>query len=353
MASAWAQPKAFSTANRLPSHRHGRRSGNTAYAIGTYQGRDALWSIDLADKRDPELLFQHPLVDVGEPLLRTDRRLIGVRYDVERPFAWYADPKMRELTDRLDAVPGRHEIIDRSQTRRCWSSGHPAHVTWGPTRSTTWKKSCQKLGTAYPELEQNSLGRMTNIVYKASDGTEIPGYLTVPIGGARKNLPLIVMPHDGPVARDTWKFYFLRTFLANRGYAVLQMNYRGSSGFGEKWRLDGNQDWSGLTYADIQDGTRWAVSEGIADPKRICIMGWGFGGYEALLGAARNSDISLRRGSRGHRRSEIQRQSLRPAVNTAGRKEIGSDREKLKRDSPVKNAQKIRIPVLLVHGTKD
>ena len=98
------------------------------------------------------------------------------------------------------------------------------------------------------------------------------------------------MPHDGPATRDSWKFSFLRTFLANRGYAVLQMNYRGSAGFGLKWLLDAHQDWGGLIYSDIQDATRWAVSEGIADPKRICIMGWGFGGYAALLGAARNGD---------------------------------------------------------------
>ena len=132
------------------------------------------------------------------------------------------------------------------------------------------------------------------------------------------------------------------------------MNYRGSSGFGEKWQLDANKDWTGLTYSDIQDGTRWAVSEGIADPKRICIMGWGFGGYEALLSAARNTDtyrcaVSIG----GIADPEMQRQFLMATGNTEGRKEIGSDREKLERDSPLKNAQKINIPVLLVHGTKD
>ena len=163
------------------------------------------------------------------------------------------------------------------------------------------------------------------------------------------------MPHDGPSARDSWKFSFLRTFLVNRGYAVLQMNYRGSNGFGQKWRLDGHQQWGGLIYSDIQDATRWAVSEGIADPKRICIMGWGFGGYAALLSAARNGDL------------------YRCAVSIAGiadlamyqeqgsilgqqeyrRAQIGTDREKLNRDSPLHNAAQIGIPVLLVHGTKD
>ena len=302
---------------------------NVAYAFGVHEGRDALWTIDLTDKRPPQLLFQHPLVDVGEPILQTDQSLIGVRYDVERPYAWYADPKMRELIDKLDAErPGRHEIVDMSQDQKVLvirSSSDTDEGSYAIYNAV--ENRLQKLGTAYPDLPQNALGKMTNILYKASDGTEIPGYLTVPSDGARKKLPLIVMPHDGPQARDTWKFSFLRTFLANRGYAVLQMNYRGSSGFGEKWQLDANKDWTGLTYSDIQDGTRWAVSEGIADPKRICIMGWGFGGYEALLSAARNTDtyrcaVSIG----GIADPEIQRQLLMATGNTEGRKEIGSAR---------------------------
>ncbi len=329
---------------------------NAAYAIGAHEGREALWSIDLTDKRAPQLLFHHPLVDVGEPILKTDQTLIGVRYDVERPYAWYADPKMLELIDRLDARnPGRHEIVDMSQDQKFLVIRSASDTDEGTySLYNTAENRMQKLGTAYPELPQNSLGKMTNILYKATDGTEIPGYLTIPSGAERKNLPLIVMPHDGPLARDSWRFSFLRTFLANRGYAVLQMNYRGSSGFGEKWRLDANQDWAGLTYSDIQDATRWAVSEGIADPKRICIMGWGFGGYEALLSAARNTDtyrcaVSIG----GIVDPEMQRQILMATGNTEARKEIGTDREKLERDSPLKNAQKINIPVLLVHGTKD
>jgi dipeptidyl aminopeptidase/acylaminoacyl peptidase len=331
-------------------------AANVAYAVGPHEGREALWTIDLTDKRPPQLLFQHPLVDVGEPILQTDRSLIGVRYDVERPYAWYADPKMRELIDKLDAErPGRHEIVDMSQDKQVLvvrSSSDTDEGTYALYNTADGR--FQKLGTAYPELPQNALGRMTNILYKAADGTEIPGYLTVPSDGPRKNLPLIVMPHDGPQARDTWKFSYLRTFLANRGYAVLQMNYRGSSGFGEKWRAEANQDWSGLTYSDIQDATRWAISEGIADPKRICIMGAGFGGYEALLSAARNTDtyrcaVSIA----GIADPEMQSSFLAATGNSEARKEIGSDREKLERDSPLKNAQKFNIPVLFVHGTKD
>jgi dipeptidyl aminopeptidase/acylaminoacyl peptidase len=196
---------------------------------------------------------------------------------------------------------------------------------------------------------------MSYITYKAADGTMIPGYLTVPTGAEKKNLPLVILPHDGPRARDSWTFSFLRTFLANRGYAVLQMNYRGSTGFGQKWLMDARQDWGGLTYSDIRDGLKWAVSEGIADPKRVCMVGWGFGGYASLLGAARDGG------------------ALRCAVSIAGitdlemyqehgalggekelrGAEIGTDRAKLKANSPVELAAQINVPVLLIHGTRD
>jgi dipeptidyl aminopeptidase/acylaminoacyl peptidase len=163
------------------------------------------------------------------------------------------------------------------------------------------------------------------------------------------------MPHDGPLTRDSWEFSFLRTFLANRGYAVLQMNFRGSAGFGQKWQLDAHQDWGGLTYSDIQDATRWAVSEGIANPKRICIMGWGFGGYAALLGAVRNSDtyrcaVSIA----GIADLEMQKEEAVIFGDKEFRRvQIGTDAAKLKRDSPMQNVAKIGIPVLLIHGTKD
>lgn len=326
----------------------------TAYAYGLHEGRDALWSIDLNDQREPQLLFKHPLVDVGEPILRSDRRLLGVRYDVERPYVWYADPRHRELIERLErSFPNKfHEIVDTSADQKVLLIQQTSDTDAGTY--FIWDvetEKLSKLGTSYPELDQKSLGTMSHVTYKATDGTEIPGYLTIPSGAEKKNLPLIVMPHDGPAARDSWKFSFLRTFLANRGYAVLQPNYRGSSGFGEKWRADARQAWGGLVYSDIHDATRWAISEGIADPKRICIMGWGFGGYEALLGATRNPDtykcaVSIA----GIADLALQ---LELGAGSAKDNELGDDKAKLGRDSPLANADKVNIPVLLIHGTKD
>ena len=348
---------AFGTTNRLHPIAMGVAE-NSAYALGVHEGRDSLWSIDLADKREPQLLFHHALVDVGEPILHSDRRLLGVRYDVDRPYVWYADEKLTELISRLDRqFPNRvHDVVDSSDDRKTLlikASSPVDHGTWYVYEVENEK--LQKLGTSYPELDQNALGWMTHVNYPASDGSEVPGYLSAPMGIERKNLPLIVMPHDGPVARDSWSFSFLRTFLVNRGYAVLQMNYRGSDGFGQKWRLAGHQQWAGVTYSDIQDATRWAVKEGIADPKRICIIGWGFGGYAALLSAARDGELYRCAVS-------IAGISDLPSYQSQGaitgqeeyrRAQIGTDREKLRRDSPAQNAAQVSIPVLLVHGTKD
>jgi dipeptidyl aminopeptidase/acylaminoacyl peptidase len=347
----------YTEANRLRPFAMAWAS-NSAYAMGNFAGRDALWSIDLTDKTEPKLLFNHALVDVGEPILRSDRSLLGVRYDVERPYVWYSDETLRSLVERLERLyPGRvHDIVDSSEDLKLLVIRQSSDVDLGTYYLYDRDKDkLSKLGMAYPELDQKSLGTMTNIVYKATDGTEVPGYLTVPTGAEKKNLPLIVMPHDGPVERDSWEFSFLRTFLANRGYAVLQMNYRGSSGFGLNWRTSAHQDWGGRTWSDIHDATRWAVAEGIADPKRVCILGWGFGGYAALLGAARNGDtykcaVSIN----GITDLETQiNHGIVTGDKEIRRFQIGNDPAKLKRDSPLQLVSDINIPVLLVHGTKD
>jgi dipeptidyl aminopeptidase/acylaminoacyl peptidase len=196
---------------------------------------------------------------------------------------------------------------------------------------------------------------MRAISYPARDGTLIPGYLSTPPGAPAAHLPLIVMPHGGPIARDTWGYFFLREFLISRGYAVLQMNFRGSSGYGDDWFFAAHQDWGGLTYDDVVDGARWAVQQGITDPQRLCIVGWSFGGYVALLGAQRNPELF-------HCAVDIAGVSDLGRLIEAGRywlsaetikKQIGVNAEKLKRDSPHLHAADFKVPLLMLHGTMD
>ncbi|HMN44899.1 MAG TPA: S9 family peptidase [Povalibacter sp.] len=331
---------------------------NIAYATGDFEGRAALWEMDLTDQRAPQLVFSHPLVDADNPLLTPDGRLLGIWYELDRPFVHYTDEKVRSLIQAINkAEPSKFSHItdsSRDESKFIVRSYSDVDASTYFVLDTT-KGRLMRLGTQYPDLDPASQGRMRSIAYKAADGTEIPGYLTVPPGLRAENLPLIVMPHGGPIARDTWDFDFLRAFLVSRGYAVLQMNFRGSSGYGDNWYHAAHQDWGGLTYSDITDGARWAVSQGIADPKRMCVVGWSFGGYAALVGAVRNNDL------------------YRCSVSIAGvadlnqllsetrffsnwrfaREQIGVDKEKLRADSPLRQVDKIAMPVLLVHGDKD
>jgi dipeptidyl aminopeptidase/acylaminoacyl peptidase len=211
------------------------------------------------------------------------------------------------------------------------------------------------LGEPYPGRDLSALAPMRSISYPARDGVRVPAYLSTPPGVPAADLPLVVMPHGGPIARDTWSYFFLREFLVSRGYAVLQMNFRGSGGYGNDWFFAAHQDWGGLTYDDVVDGTRWAIEQKIADPRRVCIVGWSFGGYLALLGAQRNADL------------------FRCSVDIAGvsdlgllideghdwlnsgvvKKQIGTDAAKLKLNSPHLHAADFGVPLLMLHGDMD
>jgi dipeptidyl aminopeptidase/acylaminoacyl peptidase len=125
---------------------------------------------------------------------------------------------------------------------------------------------------------------MKPISYTASDGQTLQGYLTLPQGKSPKNLPLVVLPHNGPNARNSWTYNAEVQFLANRGYAVFQVNYRGSTGYGKKFWTAGFKQWGKRSQYDITDGVNWLIKEGIADPKRVGIYGFSFGGYSALWG---------------------------------------------------------------------
>jgi dipeptidyl aminopeptidase/acylaminoacyl peptidase len=137
---------------------------------------------------------------------------------------------------------------------------------------------------ARPWLDPNELAPMEPISFQAADGLTIHGYLTLPVGIEAKNLPTVLYVHGGPWSRDVWGFNGMVQFLANRGYAVLQVNYRGSSGYGRKFIEAAVGEWAGKMHADLIDGVKWAIGRGIADPKRIAIYGGSYGGYATLVG---------------------------------------------------------------------
>ena len=328
------------------------------YALAPHEGRDALWLVDLEDRSAPELVFSHPLVDVYGPITDVDDRFLGVHYETDMPFAHYTDGASAALIDAArKALPNQFVVLgDRTRDGKVSILRAMSDV-----QSSTYYVFDQRamqlrpLGSQYPELDKAVLAKMRPVSYKARDGARIPGYLTTPVGVAAERIPMVIMPHGGPIARDSWGFDFLVQFLASRGYGVLQMNFRGSSGYGVNWFHAAHQDWGGVTYDDIVDGAKWAVETGVADPERVCIVGWSFGGYAALLGAARDSGL-FRCSASIAGVSDLKQLITEGRFFTNHRllkEQVGRDEEKLERDSPRRHAKNVGIPVLLVHGRRD
>jgi dienelactone hydrolase len=330
-----------------------------AYAFGPAEGREAIWLIDLKDRGEPRLLFSHPLVDVTNANLSRDSRLIGARYDNGYPMTYYTDDSINALMrgiQKLDAGVF-NTIEDSSLDNKVLLIRSLSDV--GASKYSvldTDTHQVMTVGANYPDRDTAMLGRMRPISYPARDGVPIPAYLSTPPGRPGTHLPLIVMPHGGPIARDTWGYFFLQQFLVSRGYGVLQMNFRGSSGYGNDWFFAAHQDWGGLTYDDVVDGARWAVQQGVTDSDRICIVGWSFGGYLALLGAQRNPElfkcaVDIAGVSDLPMLIEEGYQWMRGAAHR--KKQLGTDTDKLKRDSPRLHAAEFNVPLLMLHGRRD
>ena len=211
-------------------------------------------------------------------------------------------------------------------------------------------------------IERKALSPMTVIRYKSSDGLEIPAYLTLPEGAAGKNLPMIVLPHGGPWGRDMWGFSSLVQFLANRGYAVLQPNFRGSVGFGKKFLDAGNGEWGGKMQDDLTWGVKDLVARGIADPKRIGIMGGSYGGYATLAGVAFTPDVYRAGVDIVGPANLITLLAATPPYWEAMKRMLYArmaDPDKaegkawLKEHSPLSSADKIKTPLLVAQGAND
>ncbi len=215
------------------------------------------------------------------------------------------------------------------------------------------------LDAAQAWLEPERMATVKSFSYKARDGLEIDAFLTMPQGRAPKNLPLVVMPHGGPIGvADRWGFDSDAQFLASRGYAVLQMNYRGSGGQGDAFEKKGFGEWGGKIIDDITDGARWAVSSGVADPKRMCIFGASYGGYAALMSAVREPDLyRCAIGFAGVYDLNLLVADSDVTKNAAGRQfwrdSIAATPEARARQSPINQLDRLKAAVMIIHGERD
>ncbi len=226
-----------------------------------------------------------------------------------------------------------------------------------PGRYYTYDKATRQLNEimlARPQLENVALAPVRAVTYRAADGTQIPAYLTLPTGSTGRGLPAIVMPHGGPSARDEWGFDWLAQYFANRGYAVLQPNFRGSAGYGEAWfQRNGFVSWR-TAVGDINDAGRWLAAEGIADPAKLAIVGWSYGGYAALQSNV--VDPNLFKGVVAIAPVtdlDMARNEWRGFSNAANVRDFFGTGPHIREGSPLQNVSAIRAPVLMFHGDLD
>ncbi|HBA59222.1 MAG TPA: S9 family peptidase [Elusimicrobia bacterium] len=260
-------------------------------------GRDktAAVEFDPVLKRETALIYEHPEVDVAWlEFSRKGKKLLGARYATWKAFTEFLDPEygrmVKELERRLPGYAVEVQDSDKAEEAyivRVYSdrSLGAYYLYEAPAKKLT------KLAEIYPWLDANELAEMKPVSYRSRDGLLIHGYLTVPKGAAGARLPLVVNPHGGPWVRDTWGFNPEAQFLASRGYAVLQVNYRGSTGYGRKFWEASFKQWGKKMQDDISDGVAYAVAQGTANPERVAIYGGSYGGYAALAGAAFTPDL--------------------------------------------------------------
>ncbi len=334
--------------------------------VASNLGRDktAIYEYDIKEKKQTTLLYENPDVDV-ENLLRSDKRkkVTGVVFYKDKRQYHFLDEERAELQQDIESrLPG-YEVqvanMSRDETKALVyaASDRTLGTYYFYDRTTS---DFRKLADVGPWLVESELAEMKPITYTSRDGLTIHGYLTLPKGLKPKKLPVVVNPHGGPWGRDVWGYNPEVQFLANRGYAVLQVNFRTSTGYGRKFWEAGFKQWGLRIQDDITDGVRWLIDQGIADPKRVGIYGTSFGGYATLAGLAFTPDLyacgvdyvgvsnlfTLLKTIPPY--WEPMRQMMYEMVGDPEK-----DKELYEKISPLFHADNIKVPVLVAQGAND
>ncbi|MBC9035002.1 S9 family peptidase [Sphingomonas sp. JC676] len=326
--------------------------------------RFAAYRFDFRTGEIGDVIFQHPQVDVTSIVPNPITRGVGgVSYEDDRVHVAWSDPAMQATQARLDkAFPGADNmVVDRSMDGNrllIWSGGASDPGTYYLFDLAA--RRLEPLVQPFEKLAKVKLAPVQPIRFAARDGLSIPGYLTLPPGRLDRGLPLIVMPHGGPFVRDSWRYDPFVQFLASRGYAVLQPNFRGSTGYGKYFVEQGYGQWGRKMQDDVDDGVDWLVTKGTVDPKRVCIMGASYGGYAALWGAIRNpekyrcavslSGVTDLPGMLKYDRRAFNAPRYFKQWESRVRGEKDTDLEAL---SPLAQARRMTVPVLIGHGELD
>lgn len=315
-----------------------------------------------------ELVESDPLgkVDFGGALFseKTDE-LIETWYTADRTKVYFKDKAFGDDNHWIEKqFPGKElRVVSRTRDENLWLVTMVSDTE--PGQTLLFDRKARTLTPQYriwEKLPRENLAQMKSISYPSSDGLEIPAYLTLPKGVPGKNLPTIVLPHGGPWARDDWGYNPLAQFFANRGYAVLQPNFRGSTGYGRKFLDAGNLEWGRKMQDDLTWGAKYLVAQGIADPKRIGILGGSYGGYATLAGVTFTPDLYAAAVDIVGPSNLITLLESIPPYWEAARKVFAmrmgdastpEGRKLLDEESPLNSANKIKTPLLVAQGAND
>ena len=333
---------------------------NNGYVLhDNEKGQTSIYEIDMSTGSDVGTVFVPKEGEVESVMVSYDgTKLLGATTTASQDNIHWFDKDMATLQSNFDkTVKNKTASIvsfNRDQSKmlvRVDRPDNPGLIYYYDTDLGT----LNRISYVNDDIGAKALSPVKMIKYAARDGLGIEGVLTLPKDKEAKNLPFIVLPHGGPWGQDTLRYDYWTQFLASRGYAVLQPNFRGSTGYGTEFLNKGNGQMGFAMQDDVTDGVKWAVAQGIADPKRVCIVGASYGGYAAMWGVVKDP--------------ELYRCSISIAGVAALRREVndfgGSTRENLYRRqwtemtpdfdavSPIKFVDKITVPMLLIHGKKD
>lgn len=356
----------FETCSPVHFHTDGRR-----VYLATNKGEDVdLVRLTLLDVQSGQetLVESDPLKKVDLDGARfsdkTDELVVTVYVDAKPRLYWKDKAFEADYTLLKQKFPGR-EIGMASSTADERLFIVTAESDVEPGETYLFDRTTKKLTLQYrvrEKLPRAALAPMKPVSYPSSDGLQVQAYLTLPKGVPARNLPAVVFPHGGPWARDMWGYHPFAQFLANRGYAVLMPNFRGSTGYGKKFLDAGNKQWGDKMQDDITWGVKYLVSSGIADPKRVGIMGGSYGGYATLAGVAFTPDVYAAAVSIVGPSNLITLMESIPPYWEAARKLFAArmgdvstpdGKKQLERQSPLNAAQKIKTPLLVIQGAND
>ncbi len=327
---------------------------NILYVSAYHDGRRAIFKVDLSA---PELMLDLVQADDDYDVPASigyswqDNQIISIGRH-------YVAPRYQAFQRALDAAlpDNNNQIISMSHDQNRYIVRSNSVTDAGSyLLGDRQAKSMEYLLPKYSQLAPELMVPKQKIQYQARDGLTIEGFLSTPKGYTAGPIPTIIFPHGGPISFDDEGFDYWTQFFANRGYAVLQMNFRGSSGYGFNFMQMGLQGWGLQMQDDVEDGTRWLIEQGVADASRICIVGASYGGYAALMGAVKSPELyqcvvsfagvtdveDLVKSHRRYSNYEIVK------------KQIGDNFRELRQRSPLSHVETLSVPVLLIHGDKD